>query len=248
MPFEDISHPSLTQHALPKRRWIAMVRLTAFHPSHSNAVLKRRREETSPRTYQSHPSLTQHALPKRRWIAIIPTVHLSIHDELEGGDNDCETITKSSLKTVCHHPTLPLIYPPGQLRFNDRHKRLPRNSVKKKKVVLYALSTMVGVFCRVLLAIFEPISKNLLPLQGATGRFREHGGRRGNKNNRTRGTVLLSTEGVCMVVALGGQAKKFHARYCALVRRHLGGGKAMRLQKPFLQHWMNIHGSKAYMG
>ncbi len=244
MPFEDISHPSLTQHALPKRRWIAMVGLTAFHPSHSNAVPKRRREETSPRTYQSHPSLTQHALPKRRWIAIIPTVHLSIHDELEGGDNDCETITKASLKTVCHHPTLPLIYPPGQLRFNDRHKRLPRNSVKKKKVVLYAISTMVGVFCRVQLAIFEPISKNLLPLQGAAGRFGEHGGRRGNKNNRTHGTVLLSTEGSgtrwaskeipCAVLCFGTQTSWWR--------------QAMRLQKPFLEHWMNIHHSKAYMG
>src|SRR5258705_11866454 len=113
MRFEDKSHPYVTQHALAKRRWIAKVGLTGFHPSHSNAVPKRRREETSPRRYQSHPSLTQHALPKRRWIAIIPTVHLSIHDELEGRDNDCETITKASLQTGCHHAPSPLIYPPS---------------------------------------------------------------------------------------------------------------------------------------
>ena len=36
------------------------------------------------------------------------------------------------------------------------------NSVKKKKVVLYTITIMVGVFCRAVLAIVDPISKNSL--------------------------------------------------------------------------------------
>ena len=44
----------------------------------------------------------------------------------------------------------------------SHHKRLPRNSVKKKKVVLYTITIMVGVFCRAVLAIVDPISKNSL--------------------------------------------------------------------------------------
>jgi len=51
------------------------------------------------------------------------------------------------------------IYPPGQLRFNDRHKRLPRNSVLEKRRLSHTNCNVVGYFVWRLMAQFCPNSR-----------------------------------------------------------------------------------------
>jgi hypothetical protein len=87
----------------------------------------------------THPSRSTHCRRDAGW-QYFPCIIRTLMSWK--GSATCTTLG-FQVHPVCHGPTLPLIYPPGQLRFNDRYKRLPCNFVKQKKTFCNTKHNMV---------------------------------------------------------------------------------------------------------
>lgn len=116
-------------------------------------------------THTQLPFLTQYPLPQRlsHGFAFHASLDTVVSWERLDSSRGITAIVFRSCFLFSPCPTLPLIYPPGTLRFNGRRKRLPRNSVKKKNDDSHTMMSVVGVFWCALGPITCPILRKTGP-------------------------------------------------------------------------------------